>query len=187
MNEKYSNQKTGDLAAGSHHHLQGGQGLREGQVLQEGQGRCFLAHREGFKNPRHGNFPLRGYPPPPGPPRTRFFRKVSGKKLTEKGGTPPPSTDNPFRKTEIFSPKTAVFAQKTPFLGQFLMDFFLTERGGTPLPPSTDGRFPKTQRKKVNGKGGYPPPFHGKFPCRGFLNPSLTISRYVNTIYIAYR
>ena len=26
--------------------------------------------------------------PPPGPPRTRIFRKVSGKKLTEKGGTP---------------------------------------------------------------------------------------------------
>ena len=44
------------------------------------------------------------------------------------------------------------------------MDFFLTERRGTPLPPSTDGRFPKNQRKKVNGK----------FPCRGFLNPSLT-------------
>ena len=29
---------------------------------------------------------------------------------------------------------TAFFAQKTPFLGQFLMDFFLTERGGTPPP-----------------------------------------------------
>ena len=88
--------------------------------------------RGGVKNPRHGNFPLGGYPPP-GPPRTRIFRKVSGKKLTEKGGTPPPSTDNPFRKTEFFSPKTAVFAQKTPFLGQFLMDFFLTERGVPPL------------------------------------------------------
>ena len=50
---------------------------------------------------------------PPGPPRTRFFQKVSGKKLT----------NNPFPKTERFSPKTAVFAQKTPFLGQFLMDF----------------------------------------------------------------
>ena len=59
--------------------------------------------------------------------------------------------DDPFPKTEIFS----VFAQKTPFLGQFLMDFFLTERGGTPLPPSTDGRFPKTERKKVNGKGTF--------------------------------
>ena len=45
--------------------------------------------RSGVKNPRHGNFPLGGFPPP-GPPRTRFFRKVSGKKLTERGGTPPP-------------------------------------------------------------------------------------------------
>merc|ERR1711894_723611 len=91
--------------------------------------------REGVKNPRHGTFPLGGYPPPPGPPRTRIFRKVSGKKLTEKGGTPPPSTDNPFPKTEFFSPKTAIFAQKTPFLSQFFMDFFLTEKGGTPPPP----------------------------------------------------
>ena len=29
---------------------------------------------------------------------------------------------------------------------------------GVPPPPLTDGRFPKTERKKVNGKGGYPPP-----------------------------
>ena len=43
--------------------------------------------REGFKNPRHGNFPLGGYPAPGA------------------------------------STKTAFFAQKTPFLGQFLMDF----------------------------------------------------------------
>ena len=70
-----------------------------------------LIIRESVKNPRHGNFPLGGYLPPPEPPRTRIFRKVSGKKLTEKGGTPPPpSTDNPFPKTEIFSPKTAVFS-----------------------------------------------------------------------------
>ena len=67
--------------------------------------------------------------------------------------------------------KRRFFAQKTPFLGQFLMDFFLTERGGkgTPLPPSTDGRFPKIQRKKLTERGGTPPPpLHGKFPCRGF-------------------
>ena len=61
-----------------------------------------LIVREGFKNPRHGNFPL-------GPPRTRIFRKVSGKKLTEKGGIPPLHGQS--------------VAQKTPFLGQFLMDF----------------------------------------------------------------
>ena len=27
-----------------------------------------------------------------------------------------------------------------------------------------DGRFQKTERKKVNGKGGYPPPVNGHFP-----------------------
>ena len=113
--------------------------------------------REGFKNPRPGNFPLGGFPPPPGPPRTRIFRKVSGKKLTEKGGTPPPSTDDPFPKTEIFSPKTAIFAQKTPFLSQFFMDFFLTEKGGTPPPPRTVGSR-KPNGKKLTEKGGTPPP-----------------------------
>ena len=35
--------------------------------------------------------------------------------------------------------------------------------------------FPKTQPKKVKGKGGAPPPLHEKFPCRGFLNPSLMV------------
>ena len=72
--------------------------------------------REGFNNPSHGNFPWKGYPPPPGPPRTRFSRKVRGNFLTEKGGTPPPpSTDSPLPKTEICLPKTTFFAQKTLF------------------------------------------------------------------------
>ena len=46
--------------------------------------------------------------------------------------------DDPLPKAEIFSPKTAFFAQKAQFLGQFLMDFFIMERGGTPLHPLTD-------------------------------------------------
>ena len=37
--------------------------------------------REGFKNPRPGNFPLGGYPPPP-PPRGLHGRDFS-EKLTE--------------------------------------------------------------------------------------------------------
>ena len=37
--------------------------------------------REGFKNPRHGNFPLGGYPPPP--PRGLHGREFS-EKLAEK-------------------------------------------------------------------------------------------------------
>ena len=77
-----------------------------------------------FQKPQARKLSVGG--PRPGPPRTRIFRKVSGKKLAEKGGTPPP-----LHGRSVFSPKTASFAQKTPFLGQFLMDFFLTERGGT--------------------------------------------------------
>ena len=46
------------------------------------------------------------------------------------------------------------FTQKTLFLAQKVNGKKLTERGGTPPPPLTDGRFPKTERKKVNGKGG---------------------------------
>ena len=64
--------------------------------------------------------------------RTRFSRKVSGKKLTEKGVSPP-LMDSPLPKT-IFFAKNGIFCPKTPFLGQFLMDFFFTERGGTPPP-----------------------------------------------------
>ena len=78
------------------------------------------AIREGFKNPRHGNFPLGGGVPPPGPPRTRFFRKVIGNFLTEKGGTPPPPlTDDPLPKMDFFPPKTAFFAQKHCFWANF--------------------------------------------------------------------
>ena len=42
-----------------------------------------LKVRQGFKYLSHGICPLGGYPPP------RLFRKVSLKKLIEKGGTPP--------------------------------------------------------------------------------------------------
>ena len=49
--------------------------------------------REGFKNPRHGNFPLGGYPPPlhgQSVSENGNFFAQNGKKLTERGGTPPP-------------------------------------------------------------------------------------------------
>ena len=41
---------------------------------------------EGFNNPSHGKFPLGGYPPSPGPSRTRFSRKVNGNFLTYLNG-----------------------------------------------------------------------------------------------------
>ena len=68
-----------------------------------------------------------------------------------RGGAPPSPTDGPFLKTEIFRQKRRFLPKKTPFLGQFLMDFFLTERG-VPPPP-----------RKVS--------------VPGFLNPSLRDTR----------
>ena len=50
-------------------------------------------------------------------------------------GTLLPLNRRSVAKNGNFSPKTAFFVQKTLFLGQFLMDFFLTERG-VPPPPS---------------------------------------------------
>ena len=61
--------------------------------------------REGFKTPSHGKCPLGGSPPP-GALRTRFFCKVSEKKLNGQGGYPPPLTD---AKSKIFSPQAAFF------------------------------------------------------------------------------
>ena len=74
--------------------------------------------REGVKTPSHGKSPLGVYPPP-GPPRTQFFGKVNEEKLTEKGGTPPPLTDQKSKKN---SPQRHFFGvfypKKTLFLGQ---------------------------------------------------------------------
>ena len=96
------------------------------------------------QKPQARKLSVGGVPPPPGPPRTRFCRKVSGKKLT----------NDPFPKTEIFSPKTAFFAQKTPFLGQFLMDFFLTERRGTPHSGPGGRRINLSKCTKNQAKSG---------------------------------
>ena len=63
----------------------------------------------------------------------------------------------------------AFFAQKTLFLGQFLMDFFLTGRGGNPPPLNGNG---KPSGKKLTEMGGTP--LNGKFPCLGLLNFPLT-------------
>ena len=55
------------------------------------------------------------------------------------------------------------------------MYFFLTEMGGTPLPPLTDSPLPKSQRKKVNGRGNPPLPLTESFRDLGLiLNPSLS-------------
>ena len=48
----------------------------------------------------------------------------------------------------------AFFAQKTSCLGEFLVDFFLMERGGYSTLPLTDGPLPK----KLTERGGTPLP-----------------------------
>merc|ERR1712038_935042 len=72
------------------------------------------------------------------------------------GGYPPRPHSG--RNSTNFPPKTAFFAQKTLFLGLFLSNKKLTERGGTPPSPIADGYILKTNGKKISGKGGSPPP-----------------------------
>ena len=84
--------------------------------------------REDFKY-YFTDFVRKGGTPPP------FTDKIfAKKKVTDLGGTPPtPFTDIPPKNVLQKVLKMVFFAQKTPFLGQFLMDFFLREGGGPPL------------------------------------------------------
>ena len=65
---------------------------------------------EVFKNPSKGKIPLRGYPPP--------WRTSAGQKLPENG---------------VFRPQNTVF-------GPIFNIFFLSGKGGSPLPLEEDGR-----------------------------------------------
>ena len=58
------------------------------------------------------------------------------------------------KRLGIFLPKTAFFALKTLFLGQFSTDFLITAKGGYP-PLTASGQ---KVNGKNHGKGGYPPP-----------------------------
>ena len=77
-----------------------------------------LQIRRGFNNPSHGNFPLKGSPP--GASTDKILPKSWQKFLS---------------KNRRSIAKNCIFCSKTPFLGQFLMDFFLTEKGAPPPPP----------------------------------------------------
>ena len=89
--------------------------------------------REGVKNPRHGNFPLGGYPPP-----------LHGRSVSENGYF--------FAENGAFCPKNTVF-------GPIFNGFFLNGKGGyppSPPPPRTVGSR-KPNGKKLTEKGGTPP------------------------------
>ena len=84
----------------------------------EGNPRTLSLLGKGLKTPGTETFRWGGNPPPPGPPRTRFCRKVSGKKLTEKGGTPPPRTIH-YRKRKFFRRKQHFLPKKHCFWANF--------------------------------------------------------------------
>ena len=108
------------------------------------------------------------------PPRGLHGRDFS-EKLTEKGGYPPPSPLNGrfVAKNGFFSAENGIFCPKTLVLGHFEW-IFLIGKEGYPPPPLNGHSAAEKLTEKVNGKGGTPPPpLNGKFPCLGFLNPSL--------------
>ena len=77
-------------------------------------------------------------------------------------------------KNGVFWAKIAVFGEKISVFGNGSS----VEGGG--VPPFSVNFFPLTFRKILvrggPGGGGYPP--NGKFPCLGFLNPSLTRTNF---------
>ena len=79
--------------------------------------------REGFKKPRHGNFPLGGTPP-----RGLHGRDFS-EKLAEKGDTPPLNGQS-VSENVFFLPKNTIF-------GPIFNGFFLNRKG---VPPPLHGR-----------------------------------------------
>ena len=94
-----------------------------------------ILFREGFKKPRHGNFPWRGgrgYPPFP----LTFFRWVFGNRTSVEGGrgVPPLSVKKKsiknWPKNGVFWAKIAVFDEKISVFGNGLS---VKGGGGTPL------------------------------------------------------
>ena len=86
--------------------------------------------REGFNNPSHGNFPLRGYTPAPSASTDEIFLKsYIAKFLYGKGGTPPPLKDSPLPKTDFFCRKRCFS------FGPIFIGFFLNGTGVYPPSP----------------------------------------------------
>ena len=90
--------------------------------------------REGFNNPSHGNFPLRGYPPPPYPrPQCLhgrdFPEKLAEISLRKRGVLPPPLTNSPLPKTDFFCWKRCFS------FGPIFIGFFLNGTGVYPPSP----------------------------------------------------
>ena len=72
-----------------------------------------------------------GVPPLPPPSRKATSQKINGKKITEKGGTPPPSRKAAWN----FFAENGVFCLKNTVFGPIFNRFFNHGKGGYP-PPS---------------------------------------------------
>merc|ERR1719490_234288 len=117
--------------------------------------------REGFKNPRHGNFPWRGGGGTPFP--LTFFRWVFGNRPSVEGGrgVPPLSVKKKsiknWPKNRYFLAKNRRFRRKN-----FRFPKRIVRGGGGGVPPFSVNFFPLTFRKNLvrggpGGGGGTPP------------------------------
>merc|ERR1719490_651631 len=113
--------------------------------------------REGFKNPRHGNFPWRGGGGTPFP--LTFFRWVFGNRPSVEGGrgVPPLSVKKKsiknWPKNGVFWAKIAVFGEKISVFGNGLS---VEGGGGGGFPPFSVNFFRLPFRKNLvrGGPGG---------------------------------
>ena len=92
----------------------------------------------------------------PRPSRTTFSRKVNGKKLMERGrGYSPPLNGQSVAENRNFVAKNGVFCPKNIVFGRIFGGFFLNGKGGGySTLPLTDGPLPK----KLTERGGTPLP-----------------------------
>ena len=98
-----------------------------------------------------------------GTPSPHHGQKINGKKITAKGGTPPP----PSRQAAWnFFAKNGVFCLKNNVFGPIFNRFFNHGKGGYPPPPHHGKRPAKKLTGKKSRQRGVPPPHHGTRPAK---------------------
>ena len=92
------------------------------------------------------------------PSRQAAGQKINGKKITAKGGTPPPSRQAAWN----FFAKNGVFCLKNTVFGPIFNRFFNHGKGGYPPPPHHGKRPAKKLTEKKSRQRGVPPPSRQK-------------------------
>ena len=111
----------------------------------------------------------------PRPSQTTFSRKVNGKGE----GVLPPLNGQSVAENRNFVAKNSVFCPKNIVFGRIFGGFFLNGKGGGySTLPLTDGPLPK----KLTERGGTPLPPSRQFPGLGLLNPSLSVLSTLSTL-----